>query len=259
MPNFRQPRVLVVDDEADTCANLSDILTDLGYHVDTAGDGREALDLVRKSAYDVALLDLKLPGMDGLNLYREIKRLRAGTVALLVTAYASSTTAEAALDAGAWQVLPKPVDLSQLLSAVDQALAEPMILIVDDDKELCDNLWQILRAKGYRVALAHDTDSVAEQVRETTYKVILIDMKLPGGDGSAIFRMVRDLKLDSRIILITGYRDETERLVQAVLSQGADGVCYKPFDLPQLLDQIARLAQPASLNSQAVRDQADAT
>src|SRR5450755_2500750 len=58
--------ILVVDDEEDTCRNLSDILTDLGYHVDTAHDGPAALEMVRHKRYDVALLDLKMPGMDGL-------------------------------------------------------------------------------------------------------------------------------------------------------------------------------------------------
>jgi CheY-like chemotaxis protein len=69
----------LVDDDVDTCRNLSDILTDLGYLVDVAHEGLSALDLVRRNHYDVALLDLKMPGMDGVTLYREIKRLRAGT------------------------------------------------------------------------------------------------------------------------------------------------------------------------------------
>ena len=80
-----------------------------------------ALELVRQRPYDVALLDLRMPGMDGLTLYREIKKLRAGTVAILVTAYASGATSEEALAAGAWQVLPKPVDLPRLLDLVDRA------------------------------------------------------------------------------------------------------------------------------------------
>src|SRR5437764_5346527 len=99
--------ILVVDDDVDTCRNLSDILTDLGYHVDTAHDGPTALELVRKRPYDVALLDYKMPGMDGLTLYREIKRLRSGTVAIVVTAYAGGDTAEESLQAGAWQMLAK--------------------------------------------------------------------------------------------------------------------------------------------------------
>src|SRR5215468_5407194 len=135
--NTTQPSILVVDDDVDTCRNLSDILADLGYHVHTAHDGPGALELVRRNAYDVALLDYKMPGMDGLTLYREIKRLRAGTVAIVVTAYASGTTVEDALDAGAWQVLPKPVDFPRLLKLVEEAAGQPLVMVVDDDPDLC--------------------------------------------------------------------------------------------------------------------------
>lgn len=99
------PRILVVDDDRDICRNLSDILTDLGYQVDCA---RRAvvLELVQKQPYAVALLDLKMPGMDGLTLYRKIKQQRAGTVALLVTAYASPATAEEAWPPGPGKSFP---------------------------------------------------------------------------------------------------------------------------------------------------------
>src|SRR5262245_7270092 len=139
--------ILVVDDDVDTCRNLSDILSDLGYRVDTAHDGPSALELVRRHAYDIALLDYKMPGMDGLTLYREIKRQRAGTVAIVVTAYASGATADAALDAGAWQVLAKPVDFPKLLGLVGEAVVQPLVLVVDDDHDLCANLWDLLRER----------------------------------------------------------------------------------------------------------------
>ena len=126
-----------------------------------------ALELVRQKPYDVALLDLKMPGMDGLTLYREIAKLRAGTVAIVVTAYASKATAEEALAAGAWQVLPKPVDFPQLLALVDEALGQPLVLVVDDDHDLCANLWDLLRERGYRVAVAHDEAEAARPAART--------------------------------------------------------------------------------------------
>ena len=116
MTRREAPRILVVDDDPDICDNLSDILSDLGYQVDTAHDGPSALELVSRQPYDVALLDLKMPGMDGLTLYREIKKQRAGTVSLLVTAFAGPATAEEALSAGAWKVLAKPVDFPEAVA-----------------------------------------------------------------------------------------------------------------------------------------------
>src|SRR6516225_6133890 len=120
-----EPSILVVDDDADICRNLADILSDMGYHVDTATGGRAALELVRKHPYDVALLDLKMPDMDGLTLYREIKKLQAAMVAIVVSAYASGPVTEEALTAGAWQGLPKPVDLNRLLRLVGEAIDQP--------------------------------------------------------------------------------------------------------------------------------------
>src|SRR6516165_9231920 len=105
------PSLLLVDDGLDVCANMADLLADLGgFHVDVAHDGPTALQLVRQRPYDVALLDLKAPGMDGLTLYRELKKLRAGTVAILVTAYASELATDEAAYLGVWQIVKKPVD-----------------------------------------------------------------------------------------------------------------------------------------------------
>jgi CheY-like chemotaxis protein len=242
--NLTSASILVVDDDVDTLRNLADILGDLGYAVDTAPDGEAALEKVRRRNYDIALLDLKMPGMDGLTLYRAIKQLRAGTVAILVTAYAGGDTAEHALAAGAWRVLAKPVELSLLLRLVEEAAGQPLILVVDDDPDLCATLWDLLRERGFRVALAHDERQAARQLRDVTFRVVLIDLKLPGGDGGGVFRLVRQTNPQARTVLITGFRSELDRVVQQVLAEGADAVCYKPFDVPALLRTLGHLAQP---------------
>lgn len=233
--------ILVVDDEVDTCRNLSDILTDLGYQVDTALDGFAALELVRNKPYDIALLDLKMPGMDGLTLYRELRKLRSSTVAIVVTAYASKATAEEVLAAGAWQVLAKPVELRRLLPLVDEALNQPLVLVVDDDPDLCANLWDLLRERGYRMAIAHDEAEAVRRLREHDFTVVLIDMKLPRGDGCQVFRRVRQSNPLARTVVITGHRVEMDPVVQRVVKEGADAVCYKPFDVPRLLSTLEQL------------------
>jgi CheY-like chemotaxis protein len=235
------PSILVVDDEADTCRNLSDILTDLGYDVDTALDGFAALGLARKKCYDIALLDLKMPGMDGLALYRELRKLCAETVAIVVTAYASKATAEEALAAGAWNVLPKPVDFPRLMALVEEALGQPLVMIVDDDPDLCTNLWDLLRDRNYRVAVAHDEEDAGRLLGEHDFRVVLIDMKLPRGDGRGVFHRVRKTNPQARTVVITGHRAEMDPIIQRVMAEGADAVCYKPFDVPRLLSTLQEL------------------
>jgi DNA-binding NtrC family response regulator len=238
-----KPAILIVDDEVDICRNVQDILADLGYEADIAFDGFSALEKIRARPYDVALLDLKMPGMDGLTLYREIKRLRADTVAIIVSAYASSSTAEEALAAGAWKVLAKPVDLPKLMGLVGQALSQPLVLVVDDDPDLCASLWDLFRDRGFRVGVAHDSKQAKEQLRQRDFGVVLIDMKLPEGDGHGVYHLVRESNPEARTIVITGHRSEMDELVGKVVSEGADGVCYKPFDVPKLLDMVGRMAE----------------
>ncbi len=240
--NQQTPRILVVDDDADICRNLCDILADLGYEVDSAPDGPSALVLIDQKPYDVALLDYKMPGMDGLTLYREIKRRRADTVSLLVTAFASRETADEALTAGAWKVLSKPVDFGKLLGLVEEAVCQPLVLVIDDDHDLCRSLWDLFRDRGYRVALAHDSREASVQLRGQRYRVILIDLRLPDSDGSEVFRMVRTGDPSARTIVITGHRSEMDPILDGLIAEGVDAVCFKPFNIPVLLDKLDELA-----------------
>ena len=233
--------ILVVDDDVDTCRNLADILTDLGHHVDVAHDGPSALELVKRRPYDLALLDLKMPGMDGLTLYRELRKLRADAVALVVTAFAGPTTEAEAQAAGVWKVLAKPVDFSVLLRLLNEAIDQPLVLVVDDDPDLCATLWDLLRERGYRVGVAHDEGEAAARLRDRAFRAVLIDMKLPDGDGGSVYRLVREANPEARTVVITGHRAEMDPVVQQVVSEGADAVCYKPFDVPKLLDVLKRL------------------
>ena len=237
------PRILIVDDELDASQNLSDILSDLGFQVDLAHDGPSALERVRQQVYDVAVLDLKMPGMNGVELYRRIKAISSGTIAIVVTAFASSQIAQEALAAGATEIIPKPLDLPRLLQRVEHALRQSLVMIVDDDKDLCDSLWDVLRGHGYRVCIANDAPSARDLLAQRRFQIVLIDMRLPQGNGKDVFEFVRHTHADARTILITGYRSETEQQIAQILQLGANAVAYKPFDIDQLLKTLHELAQ----------------
>src|SRR5262249_21814451 len=168
---------------------------------------------------------------------------RSETVAIVVTAFAGGGTAEEALQAGAWQVLAKPVDFPRLLGLVNEALGQPLVLVVDDDPDLCATLWDLFRERGYRVRVAHDEQQAAECLRDASFKAVLIDMKLPSGDGTSVFRLVREANPQARTIVITGHRSEVDEVIQEMMASGADAVCYKPFDMPKLLGTLEQLTQ----------------
>lgn len=117
-------RLLVVDDDKDTCTNLSDVLTDFGYDVDVAYEGDRALVLLERRRYRVALLDYKLPRMTGVELFQRMRQIREDIDGLLVTGFASSETTAEALAAGLRQVVDKPVDLPALVRLIDQTMPQ---------------------------------------------------------------------------------------------------------------------------------------
>lgn len=115
-------RLLIVDDDRDTCVNLSDILSDLGFVVDFACRAQDALDLFKQHAYRLTLLDYKLPSMTGVELFKRMRKLDGNIAGLLVTGFASSEAESEALSAGLRRVVSKPVEMLTFLPLVEQAL-----------------------------------------------------------------------------------------------------------------------------------------
>ncbi|MFQ5830938.1 MAG: sigma-54-dependent transcriptional regulator, partial [Candidatus Methylomirabilia bacterium] len=116
------PQVLVVDNDHDIRSLLSDVLTCWGYQVATAATGGEALDLLRSQLFDVALLDIRMPDMDGIELLREIKRHDMALDVVMMTAYPTVSTAVQALKLGAYHYLTKPLMLEELHHLIERVM-----------------------------------------------------------------------------------------------------------------------------------------
>jgi excisionase family DNA binding protein len=120
-----RPRILVVDDEASIRDLLSKTLALAEYDVDTAGDGRSALERLRLYPYDLLIADLKMPGIDGLSVIREAKRLKADLPVIIITGYSTETAAIEAVNLGVSGYLTKPFRVPQVLAAAAKAIGEP--------------------------------------------------------------------------------------------------------------------------------------
>lgn len=114
--------ILLVDDDKDTCASMSDIFLDLDYTVDMAYDGPGALELSGRHQYRLALLDYNMPGMDGLELCRRLKQSQPAVVVALITAFSSIAATGPAAEAGVRCSLLKPANFSVLMRLVEEAV-----------------------------------------------------------------------------------------------------------------------------------------
>jgi excisionase family DNA binding protein len=117
-------RVLVVDDEASIRDLLSKTLALAEYDVDTAGDGAAALERMRAFGYDLLIADLKMPGMDGLTLIKQAKRLKADLPVIIITGFSTESSAIEAVNLGVAGYLTKPFRVPQVLAAAAKALGQ---------------------------------------------------------------------------------------------------------------------------------------
>ncbi len=114
--------ILIIDDERPIRNSLRDILEYEKMKIDDAADGREALELLQKNKYDLALCDIKMPGMDGIELLEKMMKINPDMPVIMISGHGNIETAVEALKKGAFDFIEKPIDLNRLLVSVRNAL-----------------------------------------------------------------------------------------------------------------------------------------
>ncbi len=117
-------RILVVDDEEALRTVLSTELTSEGYEVSTAADGGEAIDLVKDNNYDLVLLDIKMPNVDGFEVLKYVKENKPDMKVIMLTGFADLKNAIESKRLGAEDFVSKPYDLVDLLTTIERVLSD---------------------------------------------------------------------------------------------------------------------------------------
>lgn len=118
-------RVIVVDDDRSTAHLVAKLLADRGYDVDQAIDGSAALELIKREPYALAVLDYQMPGMNGIEVFREARKSQPDLLGVFLTAYTKIDTVFPAINAGVERVLAKPVSVGDLLPVVEELVGRP--------------------------------------------------------------------------------------------------------------------------------------
>ena len=233
-------RILIVDDDRRMANTLLDIFKVKGYLAEAAYSGAEALEKVEEGHFDSVLTDLKMPEMNGVDLYRAIKEIQPELPVVFMTAYSADDLIKEGLEEGALAVLTKPLEIDLLLSFLAALSKERSIVIVDDDPQFCKTLGDILRARGFAVAEVTYPAGLANKLGPDG-QVVVLDMKFNSTSGLAILKEIREQYPQVPVILVTGYREEMAQAIEAALKVNAYACLYKPFQIEEFLQVLTEI------------------
>jgi DNA-binding NtrC family response regulator len=171
--NYLEMKILVIDDEASQREILADILSDAGYTVITAEDGEKGLELLQQSNCLLVLTDLKMPGMDGLEVLKKARRFDPEIQVILMTAFGSIPSAVNAIKGGAYDYLTKPFNKENLLRVIQRA-ADKISLILENRrlKEQVTQNYQYHQLLGHSPAM-QQVFQIIERIKDVNATVLI--------------------------------------------------------------------------------------
>jgi CheY-like chemotaxis protein len=229
-------KYLVVDDNLEFAENVAEILTDAGAQVCVAAEGEAALAQVKSTRFDGVVTDMKMPGISGAELLRQVRGLDPGVPVVLLSAWAPDQQVSEARRLGLLAFLSKASGTPRLLDLLEHARRDAMVLLVEDDHALVDNLTEALNSEGFTVCSA---SSMSELDKLTVRPfVALVDLRVPGSEQGESLARVRERFPDTPVVVVTASPsfEETPGL----------RVFRKPFDTAQLLATLDQLALKAA-------------
>jgi len=236
-----ETNILVVDDLKGMRVTLGGILEDEGHNVVLAENGYQAIEAAKQTSFDLIFMDIKMPGINGVQTFREVKKINPQAAVIMMTAYSVEDLVREALEEGAYAVVYKPFDIENIVSIIESALRKTLILIVDDRFADRETLKNILEKRGHKIVTASTGAEALARVKEKRFDIIFLDVRLPDIDGAQLFEQVKALDSEVAVIMMTGYSEE--ELVRRAISRGAYTCIYKPFNVDKILALVGEISR----------------
>jgi DNA-binding NtrC family response regulator len=229
-------RILVVDDNIDYCEGIIDFLEMEGFDAIGVHDGFKALEAVKKEEIDMVLMDVRMPGMDGVETFLKIKEVSPDTPTILMTAFAVESRIREALRGGVFGAFQKPVDNERLICSIKKSFpGGAVVMLADDDKELCSNLLAKFTEKGYRGVVARNHETALLWASEKNFDFIILDANHKDINSIETYQKIRDFRPAVDVIIITDNKKETENLIAQASEKDVCAIFEKPLDIDTLI------------------------
>lgn len=199
-------KILVVDDNRSLAEVLADVFEAKGYEPALAFDGIQALEKIKAQHFDCVLMDIRMPGLSGVDAFKEMKKLAPSIPVILMTAYSVQGLIEEARAEGVLAILQKPVAPQKIFGIVDELKGFSSLLIADPAPDPA--LVEALAAQGARVAIATTSREAINMAAAGAHDAVLLSADIQGltsPDSIALFK-----RCDPKCLIILMSADPTE-------------------------------------------------
>jgi len=241
-------RLLIVDDDIDLLDVTARALSRQGFDVTAAEDGAHAIELVRERPFDVVVLDVRMPGMNGEEVFRVIKRIVPNVPVIMLTGHGTVQQAFKISREGVFEYLTKPCDVDKLVKvarrAVHETRAEPAatdsvrVLLVDDDVEFTETLSMTLTRRGFNVVAKTCGADALAAIGDGAFDVAVVDLVMPDMDGLELLKRMKRSQPGVEVLMLTGHPSVRQAIEG--LADGAFDFLVKPPSIDTLVAQLRR-------------------
>jgi two-component system, NtrC family, response regulator HydG len=231
-------RVFVIDDDRDHAESIADVLEMRGYEVEIAFTGEDGVARFRDVDFDIVFMDVKLPGMNGVETFFEFKKIRPNAKVMMMTGYSVEQLIAQAVENGAMGVLRKPFSITDVIETLAKVKPRGMVLVADDNPDFVDSIEPILAARGYRVEIARTGPEALTLAGSKEITCLVLDLKMPVLSGIEVYLKLKELGQLVPTIFVTGYPDEKQGVLDQIKPSQTEGILVKPFDPAELLRAV---------------------
>jgi two-component system, NtrC family, response regulator HydG len=231
-------RILVVDDDEDNANSLGELFELEGHRVTVAHSGEDAIAAYMNESFDLAFMDVMMPGLNGVESFMEIRKLRPEARVYMMTGYSVEQLLQQAMDHGAMGVLTKPIEIDRLLRTIDEVKPSGIVLIADEDPTFGAQLKQLMDGAGMRCdLLRRETDVLLDGDA-----MAIIDIGKPLIHGVELYTRLRRQGHLRPAIIVTKPGQQGGDALDALRDVAVTGILNKPFDPMMLLQRLDFLA-----------------
>ena len=187
-------KILIVDDHPAIRKTMVDVLTEEGFATDVAKDGSDALSKLLSQLYDFVLIDVQMPEINGVEVFRELKKKKDSLPKFIFfSAYSLPELKEEAVQLGCLAFLEKPIELKEIISLIKDNKSTALLIYLKDINQ-GKLLTKTLKEDSFHVILAENIDQTLIQLRQINFRILIFDSDLPGAEQESINATIKSLR-----------------------------------------------------------------